>query len=241
MTALASSFLTCAALKSPFQLSILGVIQGVFRLCKRRNFTSGKRLPERTTVRYCHVSGYAISQSTSPFNCHKKTSHMYTAAQISLFFHALLNLLPTTYWNKEIQKTEAASKIFLSLYNQDTQAPKLSPLSKYFFKNSLHLLREFSGFHPLFFAKFLKFVIYHNFQPTHLCRNYSPAVRNYLQIISHLVGSENGLFIHPFDWQAAKKPFSPGRFAESTFSLIQALSFCATMMVQTFCVDLIDF
>lgn len=72
MTTHASSFLTCAASKSPFQLSILGVISGVFRLCKRRNFASGKYLPERTTVRYCHVSGYAISWSTSPFNCHKK-------------------------------------------------------------------------------------------------------------------------------------------------------------------------
>ena len=82
MTAHASSFLTCAASKSPFHLSSLGVISGVFRLCKRRNFTSGKWLPERTTVRYCHVSGYAISWSTSPFNCHKSLSYVHCSKEL---------------------------------------------------------------------------------------------------------------------------------------------------------------
>ena len=93
MTAHASSFLTCAASKSPFQLSILGVISGVFRLCKRRNFTSGKKLPDRTTVRYCHVSGCAISWSTSPFNRDKKLL-ICTLQQRGLDFLILMKKFP---------------------------------------------------------------------------------------------------------------------------------------------------
>ena len=110
MTAHASSFLTCAASKSPFQLSFLGVISGVFRLCKRRNFVSGKWLPERTTVRYCHVSGCAISWSTSPFNCHKKPL-ICTLQQRGLDFLMLLIIFFLhIHCSKELQKRKSLHK-----------------------------------------------------------------------------------------------------------------------------------
>ena len=130
MTAHASSFLTCAASKSPFQLSILGVISGVFRLCKRRNFASGKQLPERTTVRYCHVSGCAISWPTSPFNCHKKPL-ICTLLHRSLYFSCSAKFSSYYLLEQRDSKTEVASKIFSFHYITRTRSPPNDHFSLY--------------------------------------------------------------------------------------------------------------
>ena len=132
MTAHASSFLTCAASKSPFQLSILGVISGVFRLCKRRNFSSGKWLPDRTTVRYCHVSGCAISWSTSPFNCHKKLL-ICTLQQRGLYFLTLRTIfLLLLTAAKSYKNGSRFINLPLTIYLGHTNAKTLTPFPIFF-------------------------------------------------------------------------------------------------------------
>ncbi len=132
MTAHASSFLTCAASKSPFQLSILGVISGVFRLCKRRNFALGKNLPGRTTVRYCHVSGCAISYSTAPFNCHEKPL-ICTLQQRPLDFSCSAKFSSYYLLEQRNTKTEVVLKtnIYLPINTLQQRNAKLEVASKF--------------------------------------------------------------------------------------------------------------
>ena len=130
MTAHASSFSTCAALKSPFQLSFLGVISGVFRLCKRQNFASGNNLPGRTTVRYCHVSGCAISWSTSPFNCHKKPL-ICTLQQRRFHFFTLRKIyLLLIHCSKELQKRKPHLKFSFHYITRTRKRRKCHLLQK---------------------------------------------------------------------------------------------------------------
>ena len=58
---------------------------------------------------------------------------MYTAAKTSSFFHALLNFLPTTYWNKEIQKRKSHLKFFSHYITRTHQGQNDHPLSNIFY------------------------------------------------------------------------------------------------------------
>ena len=149
---------------------------------------------------------------------------MYTAAKTSRFFYALLNFLPTTYWNKEIQKRKAYLKFFLSLYNQDTKVLKVSASRKNAFTIYLgHTKAKIITPFKILLQKLPSLIAgIFGFSPPLFCKVFK--ICNLLQFSSipfvqelH-TSSTQSLAKEPLTWQAVRTAFWKAFFENIYFS-----------------------